>query len=375
VSDTEVSQGLRAPKVCLFLNDCPVRLEPAGANLRAMRRVVCAAAVLVAFAAPAVAHAAAPAAEVRTPSGKLLASATGESFSYGTLVQVAKIVRNPRRVTLEGVSLLDGRVHVSRLVVGARGNGSVEDLVVDGLVQPARQNSLFSIDGSTYGVVLQKAVIGDFSGFVGLRLNVAAGYPGLRGGMQVLVGLPDAAAPKQPAAPALVSSIAKPAVDPKRPKSGRWATLGFSGPPDLTNMKSTPEPLVSLTFGGASPIGWQAVELAEQYLGTPYVWGGASPDVGFDCSGLMQYVYGKLGVSLTHFTGTQVHEGAPVDPSFLAPGDLVFFDPEPYGPGHVGMYIGDGKFIHAPHTGDVVKISPLAAYMDRYFGAVRPYAR
>ncbi|MDQ2983875.1 MAG: C40 family peptidase [Actinomycetota bacterium] len=335
-----------------------------------MRRLACAVAVLVGLAAPAVAHAAGPAAEVRTPGGRLLAAGKGSSFSYGSLVQVAKITRTARRTTLDGVSLLDGRIHIARLVVGVRGNGRIEDLVIDGLLRRTRQNGIYSLDSSTYAVALQKAVVGGYSGFVGLRLNVAPGYPGFARGVQVLVGLPaTAATPRRKAA--LASN--GPLEQVKR--SGPWTTLGFSSAPDLSNLKSTPEPFVSLSLGGASPVGWQAVELAKQFLGIPYVWGGGHPDVGFDCSGLTQYVYARLGISLTHFTGNQIHEGMPVPSSSLQPGDLVFFDPEPYGPGHEGMYIGDGRFIHAPHTGDVVKISSLASYMDRYVGAVRPYAQ
>jgi cell wall-associated NlpC family hydrolase len=115
------------------------------------------------------------------------------------------------------------------------------------------------------------------------------------------------------------------------------------------------------------------VGIAMRYLGVPYRWGGASPS-GFDCSGLVMYVYGKLGIHLTHFSGAQYHEGVPVPRDALAPGDLVFFDQGPLGPGHVGIYAGGGEFIQAPHTGDVVKISSLsdASYALRYVGAVRP---
>ena len=100
-----------------------------------------------------------------------------------------------------------------------------------------------------------------------------------------------------------------------------------------------------------------AVGIAMQYLGTPYVWGGASPG-GFDCSGFLMYVYAQLGVSLPHNAAMQYGYGSPVSKDQLEPGDLVFFD----GLGHNGMYIGGGQFIHAPHTGDVVKISSLSDY-------------
>ena len=110
------------------------------------------------------------------------------------------------------------------------------------------------------------------------------------------------------------------------------------------------------------------VGIAMQYLGVPYVWGGASPS-GFDCSGLVMYVYAQVGVSLPHYTGAQWQMGVPVAESDLQPGDLVFFD----GLGHVGIYIGGGEFIHAPHTGDVVRIDSLseAWYAAPYDGARR----
>ena len=115
-------------------------------------------------------------------------------------------------------------------------------------------------------------------------------------------------------------------------------------------------------------IGAQAVSVAMQYLGTPYVWGGESPS-GFDCSGLTKYAYAQVGVGLSHFTGAQWNEGVRVPAEQLLPGDLVFFRSDL---GHMGMYIGGGQYIHAPQTGDVVKISSMGDRGD-YQGAVRPY--
>ena len=132
------------------------------------------------------------------------------------------------------------------------------------------------------------------------------------------------------------------------------------------------------TYQVAAPrggmLGAQAVAIARQYLGIPYVWGGASPVGGFDCSGLVMFVYAKLGVHLDHYAAFQFHEGTPVAPGDLQPGDLVFFEPTASGPGHVGMYIGGTEFIQAPHTGDVVKISSLTEpfYRSEFVGAVRP---
>jgi peptidoglycan DL-endopeptidase CwlO len=110
------------------------------------------------------------------------------------------------------------------------------------------------------------------------------------------------------------------------------------------------------------------VGIAMQYLGVPYVWGGASPS-GFDCSGFSMYVFAQIGVSLPHHAASQYGMGAAVSKDELQAGDLVFFN----GLGHMGIYIGGGQFIHAPHTGDVVKISSLSDswYAATYVGARR----
>ena len=110
------------------------------------------------------------------------------------------------------------------------------------------------------------------------------------------------------------------------------------------------------------------VGIALQYLGTPYVWGASGPGA-FDCSGFTSYVYAQLGVSLPHNAAAQYGYGVPVSRDQLQPGDLVFFD----GLGHVGLYIGGGQFVHAPHTGDVVKISSLydSWYAATWVGARR----
>jgi len=114
--------------------------------------------------------------------------------------------------------------------------------------------------------------------------------------------------------------------------------------------------------------GARVVALAKQYLGIPYRWGGSSPSTGFDCSGFVMYVYAKVGVSLPHNAAMQYGYGRAVSRSQLRAGDLVFFN----GLGHDGIYIGGGRFIHSPHTGDVVRISSLSGwYSETYVGARR----
>ena len=108
------------------------------------------------------------------------------------------------------------------------------------------------------------------------------------------------------------------------------------------------------------------VKLALAQLGVPYAWGGDSRR-GFDCSGLVRYVYEHLGISLPHYTVSQFERGVAVARRSLQPGDLVFFDDLT----HVGLYIGDGKVVHAPHTGARVSISPLSVWGALYSGARR----
>lgn len=95
------------------------------------------------------------------------------------------------------------------------------------------------------------------------------------------------------------------------------------------------------------------MESAESYLGVPYVWGGSSPS-GFDCSGLVQYVYAECGISLPRTTYGQIECGEPMPLDSLTLGDLLFWDNY-----HVAIYIGDGKYIHAPSSGQNVKVSQM----------------
>jgi cell wall-associated NlpC family hydrolase len=112
----------------------------------------------------------------------------------------------------------------------------------------------------------------------------------------------------------------------------------------------------------------RAVKMAVQAVGLPYRWGGESPATGFDCSGLVRWAYGSVGVELPHSSYGLFDVGRPVAGARLAPGDMLFFE----GLGHVGLYVGHGRMVHAPQTGRSVEVVRLASgYGDRLIGARR----
>ena len=154
--------------------------------------------------------------------------------------------------------------------------------------------------------------------------------------------------------------------DATPPASGAPASPPSPAPPASAPSpsagESAPAPALPSGSGNAA-----AAAVALRYLGVPYRWGGASPSTGFDCSGLASYAYAQIGKSVPHYTGAIWAQFPKVPSDQLQVGDLVFFN----GLGHMGIYIGGGRYVHAPHTGDVVKISDLSGRSD-YVGAVRP---
>ncbi len=167
-------------------------------------------------------------------------------------------------------------------------------------------------------------------------------------------GSSGAAGPVQ-SGPPPVQSDPSPAPQPPSPPSN---------PAPPANPAPGPSPPVATppsTTGGA-------VAIAMRYLGVPYVWGGHDPATGFDCSGLVMYVYAQMGITLPHSAYAQYYSGTPIGYDQLQPGDLVFF----YHPiSHVGIYIGRGKMIHAPTDGEVVSIGNVGGPGGAYAGACR----
>ncbi|HKI91697.1 MAG TPA: NlpC/P60 family protein [Gaiellaceae bacterium] len=164
-----------------------------------------------------------------------------------------------------------------------------------------------------------------------------------------------------PATTAVTTTAPQPAVTTAATTTEPAATTAVPSAATTTAAASVAPPVL----GPGHP---EAASVALRYLGIPYRWGGDSPATGFDCSGFVMYVYAQLGILLPHQSAAQYGYGTPVPRAQLQPGDLVFFD----GLSHVGIYIGNGQFVHAPETGDVVKISPLTEFPgSRYVGARR----
>jgi len=131
-----------------------------------------------------------------------------------------------------------------------------------------------------------------------------------------------------------------------------------------------------VTYGGTSgavSAGQRVVQIAEQFLGLPYVYGGSTP-AGFDCSGFTSYVFKQMGYTLNRVSADQIHNGVPVSKSELKPGDLLLFKRQGASRiHHVGIYVGNGMMIHSPQTGDVIKYTSIVTgyYNNCYYTARR----
>ena len=182
----------------------------------------------------------------------------------------------------------------------------------------------------------------------------------------------EAAVSQQSSYVASLKSEVKRLVKTEQARQDRLAAERARKARELNSRKASPRSGDVSNLGSPHP---DAVAEAQKYLGVPYVWGGTSPS-GFDCSGLVQYSYARIGISLPRTSREQFRVGVfiPADRTdLLEPGDLVFFghNGDPNRVHHVGMWVGNGVFINAPSSGDVVKYSQLSERSD-YVGAVRP---
>jgi len=192
------------------------------------------------------------------------------------------------------------------------------------------------------------------------------------GAVQSLVAQQQAAASTAAAAAftakvneARASTASTPPAPPSRGSTGSSAPPQTAGPPpaqSTTTPSGAPPPAVLSGAAGA-------IQAAEREIGVPYVWGGASPSQGFDCSGLIMWAYAQVGIGLPHYSGAQFADTAHIPISEIQPGDLLFYGPQ--GADHEAMYIGGGQMIEAPHTGASVRIVGVRTDSSTVVGRVR----
>lgn len=285
------------------------------------------------------------------------------------------------QVTLESVSLLGGFVTASS-VEATNGKGTVSGLAIGGSAVSLSAGQTVPV--SFWGQVTLGKTVDRLT--APLVVELLARHDGLPAGTTIAVAFAASAQPVAKAKPTLHSSASArqshttQTGGSQKPANGASKTKKKQGQPSTPPPDYPASPFPFQLNGGLAP-GAQdnsVVSSAIKYLGVPYKWAGASPKTGFDCSGLVSYVFARLGVSLPHYTVAQWHspDGVWVAPNRLQPGDLVFFigsDGTRKAPGHVGIYAGDGYMIDAPHTGAFVRIDSLSdpRFANEYVGARR----
>ena len=282
------------------------------------------------------------------------------------------------QITLSSVSLFGGAVTAASLTA-TNGRGTASGLEIDGAAVSATPGQTVPVE--EWGELTLGATVGRLTAPLEIRLLQA--HSGLLAGTTVAVGFAAASEPAvKPAAKRQTS--ASPDSRHAASSGGASAETKERAQPQKPSPDFPAAADPSLLRDGLPEIGRHnpVVSTAALYLGVPYQWGGGSPKIGFDCSGLVSYVFAQLGVSLPHYAAAQYYspDGVWVAPERLRPGDLVFFtgsDGTRKVPGHVGIYVGDGYLIDAPHTGSFVRIDRLddSWYADQYVGARRIVTR
>lgn len=280
------------------------------------------------------------------------------------------------KVTLTAVSLFQGAVTATSVAATA-GRGTVAGLQIEGAAVSATPGQTLAV--GSWG----QLTIGERLGRVTapLVLSLLESHGPLRAGTRIAVAF---SAASQPVAPkekrrSIRSNQPTLQLTQRYAKGSSAGEHGRQAAKALDLPQQQPYPFL-VDGGGLAPAARRdpVVSIAMRYLGIPYRWGGASPGTGFDCSGLVQYVFARVGVSLVHYAASQYdYPGSVwVSPKRLQPGDLVFFtgsDGTRKAPGHVGIYVDDGYFIDAPHTGSFVRVDSLTdpKFAHQYVAARR----
>jgi cell wall-associated NlpC family hydrolase len=284
------------------------------------------------------------------------------------------------QVKLESVSLLGGWVTAGS-VEATDGRGTVSGLEIGGSAVSLGAGQTVPV--SFWGQVTLGKTVDRLT--APLVVELLAGHDGLPAGTTISVAFAASAQPVVTTKPTHYSSAsARQSGSTQTDGSQKQAKGASTKQKHRQPSKPPPDypasPFPFLLSGALAPAAQDnsVVSNAIKYLGIPYKWAGASPKTGFDCSGLVTYVFARLGVSLPHYTVAQWHspDGVWVAPNRLQPGDLVFFvgsDGTRKAPGHVGIYAGDGYLIDAPHTGSFVRIDSLSepGLANGYVGARR----
>ena len=316
------------------------------------------------------------AAAIAEPGGRVLALGTPASSrgasEYPTRAPIVRFLSSTGsgsscstgRVTLGSVSLFAG-VITAQSVSAVGGRGTVSGFAIYG--SPTELSAGDSVQVGGWGQVTLGKTVGRLRAPLVVELTAAHG--GLPAGTTIAFGFAASAQAARHAAGARGSRAANASKRAKSNVEKKAREIAFPEAPDPFLEDDVLTPVAKHNA---------VVSAAIQYLGIKYQWGGATPATGFDCSGLVTYVFAKFGVSLPHYTVSQYTspDGVWVSPHHLEAGDLVFFvgsDGTRKAPGHVGIYVADGYFIDAPHTGSFVRVDSLKdrRFANQYVGARR----
>jgi len=307
-----------------------------------------------------------------TPASSLGPSAYGSAVAFGSSTASGSTC-NTAGVALSSVSLFGGAVTATS-IQAVHGSGTVAGLEIDGAAVAASAGETLSV--GDWGQLTLGTTVGRVTAPLVLRL--LQDHDGLSAGTAVAVAF---GASGNPVAKPKPKSKATGSSQPGSHSAGAQGSRPLPGQQPAKNPPAFPASPAPFLLAGRLPPAARhnsVVSIAMKYLGVPYLWGGASPKTGFDCSGLVQYVFAQLGVYLPHYAASQYYspDAIYVSPKRLQPGDLVFFtgaDGTHKAPGHVGIYVDDGYIIDAPNTGSFVRIDSLSErwFADEFVGARR----
>jgi cell wall-associated NlpC family hydrolase len=308
-----------------------------------------------------------PSTTAGVPGSSLAPAATGTASTntqYDSLIQQAARDQGVDPALLKGlVQAESGFNPTSVSSVGAQGLAQLMPDTAKGLGVTNPFDPLQSLEGGA------RFLAGALKRFGGNEQLALAAYNAGPGAVERYGGIPPFAETQ-----AYVPRVLGYANEYRAQGFGRTPTVATATPGVAAPVAAAGGMALTSAIGSApSAAAQQAIQVASQYLGTPYRFGGASPATGFDCSGIAQYSYAQSGVTLPRVAADQFKVGQPVDRSQLQPGDLVFFRDSSGYIHHEGIYLGNDSFLHAPHTGDVVKISSLndSYYAGQFAGGRR----